>query len=489
MNNDKISRTIIRIRSILASYLFYYSFHKTAGPVFTQLTQWVMPKSVPLNGKVYIPRQLKEQLCAKKTLAEVDSAIEKLSGKNTNRLWPAILAFNFGLEAKDRKFAFDWLERYYDSGQLLPKYYAVQLVNFKARECDQEKAVKIFTKYNLPSQDKKLTLDTEFKLVHVNCYRDDKEQWLQNLEEFFRFKGLADLRHTDDGMSEADHYNYLRLCSSSLPCDTSGPLVSVIMSCYEAEAYIETSLKSLMNQTYANLEILVVDDCSPDGSVETVQRLMQADARIKLLRNRKNVGTYVSRNRALRASTGVYVTTQDSDDWSHPERIAHQVAELEKNPRSLVNYCAMVRMKLSGEFQIEHVGVLLKRICYPSLMYRKKEVLALTGYWDCVRVEADNEYFKRLTKLCGEQKITKSDKVLLIQLRRDGSLTTDPCTKFDENNKNNVRTIYRKAYKNYHKKMNRKNGRYDFENWQRPFPAPEKITVSEADVRDAANWD
>lgn len=365
LNTLTISRTIIRVRSIIASYLFYYSFHKPAGPVFTKLTQWIMPKTVPLNWKVYIPRQIKEQLCAKKNLAELDSAVERLSGKNTYRLWPVILAFNFGLEAKDRKFAFDWLERYHDSGSLLPKHYALLLVNYKAGESALEKAQDIITNYQIPHQKTQIPIDADFKLANVNCSRADKQKWLEHLEEFFRFMGLADMRHSVNGQAEADHYNYLRLCSSSLPRVTSGPLVSVIMSCYKAEAYIETSLQSILNQTYANLEILVVDDCSPDGSVEIVQRLMQTDARIKLLRNRKNVGTYVSRNRALRASTGVYVTTQDSDDWSHPERIAHQVAVLEKSPRSLVNYCATVRMKLSGEFQIEPVDLFIKRFVTP----------------------------------------------------------------------------------------------------------------------------
>lgn len=92
-------------------------------------------------------------------------------------------------------------------------------------------------------------------------------------------------------------------------------------------------------------------------------------------------------------------------------------------------------------------------------MYKKEEVFAIAGYWDCVRIGADNEYFRRLKKLCGEQRFTEIDDVLLIQLSRKGSLTNDPITRVNVRNNSSVRHLYRLAYRKYHKKLNRINGR------------------------------
>ena len=68
------------------------------------------------------------------------------------------------------------------------------------------------------------------------------------------------------------------------------PLVSVIIPAYNAERYVELAVRSIMNQTYKNLEILITDDCSTDRTFEILKKLEEEDSRIKLFRNDKNLG-------------------------------------------------------------------------------------------------------------------------------------------------------------------------------------------------------
>ena len=98
------------------------------------------------------------------------------------------------------------------------------------------------------------------------------------------------------------------------------------MSTFEPDRSFRTAVQSLINQTWQNLEILVIDDCSPaeyDGLLSEVTSL---DPRIELIRMPSNGGTYRIRNEGIRRSRGEFITFQDSDDWAHPERIARQVA-------------------------------------------------------------------------------------------------------------------------------------------------------------------
>jgi tetratricopeptide (TPR) repeat protein len=111
---------------------------------------------------------------------------------------------------------------------------------------------------------------------------------------------------------------------SATPCAECALKVSVLMPAYNAEDTIAHSLRSLLEQTWTNLEILVVDDASSDATVTLVEALARKDARIRLIRREKNGGAYAARNTALALTTGDLITVQDSDDWSHAQKIALQ---------------------------------------------------------------------------------------------------------------------------------------------------------------------
>ena len=102
-------------------------------------------------------------------------------------------------------------------------------------------------------------------------------------------------------------------------------MVTVIMPAYNAAAYIEEAIRSVMNQTYGAWRLLVLDDGSSDDTTTIVQRLAAEDTRITLSCNTQNCGAARTRNRGLDLCTDGYVAFLDSDDRWHPEKLAAQV--------------------------------------------------------------------------------------------------------------------------------------------------------------------
>ncbi|EJL6998688.1 glycosyltransferase family 2 protein, partial [Vibrio cholerae] len=91
-------------------------------------------------------------------------------------------------------------------------------------------------------------------------------------------------------------------------------LVSVIMPAYNSSLTIKDSIKSVIVQSYKNIELIIVDDCSEDNTVEIIQSFSTLDPRIKLIRNMINLGVAKSRNKAIADARGEYVAFLDSDD-------------------------------------------------------------------------------------------------------------------------------------------------------------------------------
>ena len=92
------------------------------------------------------------------------------------------------------------------------------------------------------------------------------------------------------------------------------PLVTVVMPAYNAEAYVEKAIRSVIHQTYSNWELVVVDDRSTDGTYEIIQRVAAEDGRIKAYRNEQNMGVARSRNFGILQGEGKYIAFLDSDD-------------------------------------------------------------------------------------------------------------------------------------------------------------------------------
>ncbi len=102
-------------------------------------------------------------------------------------------------------------------------------------------------------------------------------------------------------------------------------LVSVIMSTYNNEKSIESSVNSILNQTYKNIEFLIIDDFSTDNTFGILNNLKNSDERIKVYRNSNNIGLTKSLNKLISKSKGTYIARQDADDISLTFRIQKQV--------------------------------------------------------------------------------------------------------------------------------------------------------------------
>lgn len=112
----------------------------------------------------------------------------------------------------------------------------------------------------------------------------------------------------------------------------TSPLVSVLIPCFNCENYVETAVRSIMNQTYRNLEIIVTDDNSSDGSWNILQKLAEEDERIRLFRNPANLKIVKTLNEMVSAAHGEYIARMDADDVSLPNRMEKQIAFLESHP-------------------------------------------------------------------------------------------------------------------------------------------------------------
>lgn len=101
------------------------------------------------------------------------------------------------------------------------------------------------------------------------------------------------------------------------------PKVSVIIPIYNAELYVEKAINSILDQTYTDFELLLIDDCSTDNTMLVVEKIK--DSRIKIIHNKKNMGIANSRNIGLDNATGEYIALMDDDDLTVPDRFAKQV--------------------------------------------------------------------------------------------------------------------------------------------------------------------
>ncbi|MDF5716934.1 MAG: glycosyltransferase family 2 protein, partial [Rhizonema sp. NSF051] len=108
------------------------------------------------------------------------------------------------------------------------------------------------------------------------------------------------------------------------------PFVSIIVNCYNQGCYLERSVKSVLAQTFTDLECLIVDDGSTDNSRQVSEYLMNLDSRVKYF-YKENGGLPSSRNFGVKESQGEWIQCLDADDWIHGDKIRYQLSFLEKN--------------------------------------------------------------------------------------------------------------------------------------------------------------
>lgn len=142
-------------------------------------------------------------------------------------------------------------------------------------------------------------------------------------------------------------------------------LVSVIVPVYGVEKYIASTVQSVLDQTYPHFELLLVDDGSPDRSVEICQQF--SDPRLRILRQ-QNRGLAGARNTGIRQAQGDYIALLDGDDLWLPEKLERHVAHLEASPQVGISFSPSALMDESGQLLGTFLRPQLQHITLPCLL-------------------------------------------------------------------------------------------------------------------------
>lgn len=282
-----------------------------------------------------------------------------------------------------------------------------------------------------------------------------------------------------------------RLATADLPPVTGGPLISVIMPAWNAENTVRKAAQSILNQTWRNLELLIVDDCSSDATWSELRAIASADSRVKILRNNINVGPYVSKNRALDMASGFYVTGHDADDWAHPQRLATHVAHAsERKLDASLGY--MIRMQPRGTFaHLGNVGSFsvdgVARKASISCLFKRSVLREKLGYWDSVRFGADSELIERATRCLGEG-FAALPLITMICLDLETSLTNHRTHGVDKaKGISPIRAEYRDGWTAWLKANTDETSYFlPFPQKMRRYPAAQEMIVSHEDVLQVA---
>lgn len=297
-------------------------------------------------------------------------------------------------------------------------------------------------------------------LLYANSALDLDSLWLHFLNKYLAHHSLG--KTTDNSLSLAHGAGsrFDRLQHARRPAhhhdSAHGPLVSVIMPVFNASVTLRKAAQSILNQTWRNLELILVDDQSQDDSLAIANQLRAQDARVRVLALPTNGGPYVAKNLALAHATGHYLTVHDADDWAFSTRIALQMQPLLQADSGglAVIMGRSLRCDMHGQFTrfqpldwVSLDGAL--RLCFPSPLFSRAYFDQKLGAWDSVRFGADYEIFQRIRKF-DPSALQILDTPVMLQLDLPDSLTRHEDTHNDERGEAPARTAYRKAWSARH---------------------------------------
>jgi glycosyltransferase involved in cell wall biosynthesis len=243
--------------------------------------------------------------------------------------------------------------------------------------------------------------------------------------------------------------------------------VSVIMPNFNCSELLERAIKSVLNQTYKNFELIIVDDNSTDNSLKVICKFAAHDSRIRVYKNVEQRGTYWSKNAVLDKTTGSFITILDADDYDVPTKLEKQVKAF--NDKSINCVTCLCDRKVSEWSNIsERVSM-----GYASMMFRYS-VFTNLGYYDTVRFGADSELFERFKRVYGQGSVFHINEVLQIASRRANGLTSIIP------GGSNPRMHYVQHFRHWHRTSRRL--KMDFPSRQRPYPVSPENTIEYADL-------
>lgn len=304
-------------------------------------------------------------------------------------------------------------------------------------------------------------LEADIRNPFVNPNENDFEGWLRQFNRPFTASNIQPLVVYGDEQTPFDG-----LSAPVVDFIQHGPLVSVILTTYNPDMVeLATSLRSILNQTWRNIEVLLIDDCSETSAYRAVQELSASDERVRLIRAETNGGTYRARNLGILNASGKYITGQDTDDWSHPERISRQVKYLEDDPAAVGVTIAANRT--DNNLVRTSLGHNPERRCEVSLMVHRETALAVGGYLP-VRKAADSEFRERI-EVVFNSPVERIDEPLYMIRMSPGSLSR---ADFRPGWSHHARRGFWGAYKQWHRRATVEALKLDQSN------PPDEVTVA-----------
>ena len=210
------------------------------------------------------------------------------------------------------------------------------------------------------------------------------------------------------------------------------PDISVIMSVYNGETYLEEAIESVINQTFQNWELIVINDCSTDRTAEILESFALRDERIKVHTNEVNLKLPSYHNKAISLSCGKYIARMDADDICLPDRLEKQYKFMEERKDVALSSCRFMTVKngvyasggAGGRCDFEAIKSMLlvaNPILHPGVI-AKADVMKNLNYDTTLTCTEDLELWTRM--VMSNQKIEILPECLLIYRLHDKQITS-----------------------------------------------------------------
>ncbi|MBZ0300369.1 MAG: glycosyltransferase [Anaerolineae bacterium] len=240
----------------------------------------------------------------------------------------------------------------------------------------------------------------------------------------------------------------------------TNPKVSVLMAVYNGERYLQAALDSILNQTFSDFELVIIDDASTDDTAAILAACAAQDARIRLVPNEHNLGLTRSLNKGLHLACGDYIARQDADDVSMPDRLAKQVTALDTQADTILvtGHLDLIdeqgevwrRPRWGGSPPVVAWHLLFYNYVggHSQVMFRRRSILDLGGYNEQWRYSQDYELWCRVvhvgdiaflpdvllqwrrhsSSITGQKKLEQEAYSLMVSGRAQSDLTATPLT-------------------------------------------------------------
>lgn len=154
------------------------------------------------------------------------------------------------------------------------------------------------------------------------------------------------------------------------------PYISVVMPAYNAENTVKSAVESVLCQSFSDFELIIINDCSTDGTADILRDLAQRDTRIVIIENERNSGVSYSRNAGVARAAGEWIAFLDSDDMWREDKLELQLRALEKHPECIVSYTASSFIDSEGN-PYDYVMPAEEKTVYSTLL--KKNLMSCSS--------------------------------------------------------------------------------------------------------------